>query len=142
LRGSLEHYAAEFERRFAIKVDLAFSGSPSELTADSAVALFRIVQESLTNVARHAQAHHVSIVLSVNGDDQDHLGEQTLVIEDDGLGFDVKETLSRRAEKGNLGIFGIEERIRLLGGSCQIESTPGQGTALYVRIPREARSNG
>ncbi len=141
LRGSLEHYAAEFERRFAIKVDLAFSGSSAELTAESAIALFRIVQESLTNVARHAKAHHVSIVLSVNSGAQSQFGEQTLVIEDDGIGFDVEETLSRRAEKGSLGIFGIQERVRLLGGSCQVESTPGQGTALYVRIPREARGN-
>ena len=133
LKGSLEHYAAEFERRFGIRVDLVCSGSPGELSAESAVALFRIVQESLTNVARHAQARHVSVVLSVND------AEQTLVIEDDGVGFDVEKILNHRAEQGNLGLFGIQERIRLVGGSCQIESTPGQGTALYVRIPREAR---
>ena len=133
LKGSLEHYATEFERRFGIRVDLVCSGSPSELSAESAVALFRIVQESLTNVARHAQARHVSVVLSVND------AEQTLVIEDDGVGFDVEKILNHRAEQGNLGLFGIQERIRLVGGSCQIESTPGQGTALYVRIPREAR---
>ncbi len=136
LKGSLEHYAAEFERRFGIRVDLVFSGSPAELSAESAITLFRIVQECLTNVARHAQALRVSIVLSVND------VEQTLVIEDDGVGFDVAETLNRRAEKGNLGIFGVQERVRLVGGTCQIESSPGQGTALYVRIPRGARANG
>ncbi len=133
LKGSLEHYVAEFQRRFGIPVDLAFSGSSAQLSAESAITLFRIIQESLTNVARHAQAHHVSVVLSINAE------EQTLVVEDDGIGFDVDETMNHRAERNNLGIFGIQERVRLLGGSCQIESSRGQGTSLYVRLPTEAR---
>lgn len=132
LKGSLEHYVAEFQRRFGIPVDLAFSGSSAQLSAESAITLFRIIQESLTNVARHAQAHHVSIVLSISAEGQ------TVVVEDDGVGFDVEETMSHRAERGNLGIFGIQERVRLLGGSCEIESSPGQGTSLYVRLPMEA----
>lgn len=136
LKGSLERYAAEFERRFGIIVDLAFSGSTSDLGPEVASTLFRIAQESLTNVARHSQARHVSMVLSATGD------ELMLAVEDDGLGFNVEEVLSRRIEENKFGLFGIEERVRLLGGHCQIESSPGQGTALYVRIPREASAHG
>jgi signal transduction histidine kinase len=89
------------------------------------ITLYRIAQEALTNVAKHAQASVVSITVGRQGDDV------RMVIEDDGRGFD-------RTAVGvlpGLGIVGISERAELLGGSLTFESAPTRGTAMFVQIP-------
>jgi len=88
--------------------------------------MYRILQEALTNVARHAQARTVAVVLK---------HEKTvleLVIQDDGVGFDPAAVLS---EASGLGLHGMQERVALLGGSVQIESRRGHGTVIRARIP-------
>jgi signal transduction histidine kinase len=86
-------------------------------------ALYRIVQESLTNVVKHARASHVSIALT-----RMH-GSVKAVIEDDGQGFDPG------SPDGGHGLVGMRERIALLGGRLQVESSPGAGTTIAVDVP-------
>lgn len=89
------------------------------------VAIFRIVQESLTNVTRHAEASHVEVTLSQNAED--------LIVEvrDDGKGFDSADA----AGKKSFGLLGMRERAAVLGGGINITSAPHQGTVVRVHIP-------
>ena len=89
--------------------------------------MYRIVQEALTNVVKHANASHVSVVLSCEGD------KLSVVVEDDGCGFDTNTKLQEAGDR--LGLFGMEERAQLVGGSLTVEASPGQGTAVYLRVP-------
>jgi len=84
--------------------------------------IFRVAQESMTNIARHGEASHASVVVSV------HAGRVRLVVEDDGRGFDPSAPTSR------FGLAGIRERVEMLGGTLRIESAPGTGTAVVVDL--------
>jgi signal transduction histidine kinase len=88
------------------------------------VGLYRIAQEALSNIVRHAQAAQVWLRLAVSPEDV------SLVIEDDGQGFDPAEVVKNR-----YGLVGLNERVNLLGGRLQIESAPGTGTRLVVTVP-------
>jgi PAS domain S-box-containing protein len=103
-------------------------GDSPRLRGEIESHLYRIVQEALNNVSRHAHAKRVSVLLERRGDDV------TLIIEDDGRGFDV-EAVRRAAKGAGLGLIGIQERAASLGGQVEYESTPGRGTTLFVRIP-------
>jgi signal transduction histidine kinase len=83
------------------------------------------VQEALTNVARHAQASHVGVLLECRG------GRLVVIVEDDGVGCDPQTAL----QSGRLGLLGMRERAEMLGGSLELESTPGAGTTLFVEVP-------
>ena len=115
-------------RRFAaqtgIKADLSASGEPSTLAPDEEIAVFRIAQEALANVARHADASAVSVDLRT-GD-----GGTSLVVRDDGRGFEP-----HRSNGHGLGLGGMAERARLVGGELTIDSRPGLGTELSLRVP-------
>jgi signal transduction histidine kinase len=91
------------------------------------VTLFRIAQEAITNIIRHARASTASVIL------MRRRGEVTLLVEDDGCGFELAPTL-HQIDK-SLGLTGMQERAALIGGQCEIRSTPGTGTTLRVRIP-------
>jgi PAS domain S-box-containing protein len=94
---------------------------------------FRIVQEALTNVARHARAQHVWV------EARQHDGSLSLSIRDDGVGFDVPATLERARQGASLGLLSMEERLRLVGGQMEIVTEPGHGTEIRARFPlREA----
>jgi signal transduction histidine kinase len=88
-------------------------------------ALYRVVQEALTNVARHAGARVVSLVI------QEQDGCALAVVEDDGAGFDAEAA----AAAGRLGLLGMRERMTLLGGVLEVESRPGAGTTVIARVP-------
>jgi len=92
-------------------------------------ALYRIAQEALTNVARHAGASTVSVVLEAGG------GSVTLIVEDDGRGLDVATCMSGTRDERCLGLFGMRERATLLGGTLTIESIRGGGTTIFVELP-------
>jgi two-component system sensor histidine kinase UhpB len=94
-------------------------------------ALYRIIQEALTNVVRHAQASNVRIQLTRDSKGVLHCG-----IHDDGVGFDVLALLSHKAW-GGLGLIGIRERLNAVGGTLKIRSEPGWGTELRIEIPPE-----
>jgi signal transduction histidine kinase len=95
------------------------------LSIDVETALFRIVQESLTNVALHAQATRVDVLLSL------HNQHVVTIVEDDGVGF----LESSSGLEDHLGLFGMRERIEMLGGTFIIESSPGKGTTVKAEVP-------
>jgi signal transduction histidine kinase len=118
-------------QRFGLAVTLTCSVS-QRLPAPIETTLYRVVQESLTNVAKHAQATQVEVRLSHEGD---------LVrasIRDNGVGFDLNEVLARKGTRG-LGLLGIQERIESVGGRLSIQSQPGKGTELLIHIPWGAK---
>ncbi|BAW02501.1 integral membrane sensor signal transduction histidine kinase [Thermus thermophilus] len=121
LEAALRRMVEEFAERTGLRANL-FCQLPERLPESHEIVLYRVVQEALTNVARHARAQEVSVVL------RREEGGVSLVVEDDGQGF------SPRVRPG-LGLLGIRERVELLGGSFQVESLEGQGTTLYVRLP-------
>ena len=92
-------------------------------------ALFRIAQEGINNIAQHAAAHQAWVRLNC------HNGQVTLTVEDDGRGFDVDKMIGPGGEQGHLGLFGIQERVLLLGGTFSVDSAQGHGTRLIVTVP-------
>jgi len=130
LLAGLRHHVGRFEHRFRLPVDLQVLGLEGHrLPPEAETALYRIVQEALTNVARHAQAHNVSVLLERRS------SSVMLIVEDDGIGFDVTSVMGSRLHEKNLGLYGMRERASLLGGTLTVESTPGTGTAVFVEIP-------
>ena len=119
-----------FERRVDMEVTLDVSGSFDSLTASQRIAIYQIVQEGLANVRNHSGANEVVVRVRSRED----AIEAEIV--DDGKGFSVEETLIRAAKRGRLGLVGIGERIRLLGGTFDVQSKPGGPTALSLRLPR------
>jgi signal transduction histidine kinase len=104
----------------------------TELAEPQASALFRILQESLTNVTRHAQASRVDVRLEHSDN------EAILRVSDDGIGIDQ----AARPKPGSFGLRGINERLLLLGGSIVISGEPGRGTTIVARVPLGAPSAG
>ncbi|HEV8310889.1 MAG TPA: GAF domain-containing protein [Methylomirabilota bacterium] len=130
LVAALEHHAAEYTQAHGIVVDVEAWGLDGQrLPAPVERALYRILQEALTNAARHARAQKVSVVI------QRHPAWVQVIVADDGCGFDVEAALRAAGAAGRLGLHGMRERAALLEGSVTIESTPGEGTTVYVRVP-------
>lgn len=125
LSAALEWQAQEFESRTGISCDLSLPQHPLALDLERATAIFRIFQESLTNVARHAHASRVDARVEVQGN------QLVLVVHDNGRGFDPTEIKTRRS----LGLIGMQERALLLKGELQIDGIPGSGTTLTLWIP-------
>lgn len=119
----------------------ARAGIESRFDADSqqvapgyaqATAAFRVTQEALTNVVRHAGASRVAVRLYRND------GELVVAVEDDGRAFDTEAALARAAKGGSIGLLGMQERVNLAGGWLKIESQPGQGTRITAGFPGDA----
>ncbi|MAU10605.1 MAG: hypothetical protein CL607_12335 [Anaerolineaceae bacterium] len=127
LAPTLEWYIKACQQKYGLDISHQFTLAPSErLPRDIELILYRVAQEALTNIARHARANRAWIHLEQVGD------LVRLRIEDDGCGFDVETTLN--AHDRNLGLLGIQERVGLLGGKLHLESAPGQGTCLQVEV--------
>jgi two-component system sensor histidine kinase UhpB len=133
LVAALEWYSREFAQRIGGAVDLHVEGLAGRLHPEVELVVYRVVQEALTNIARHAGASRVDVTLRF-GDDA-----VEVAVEDDGRGFDVAEATSNR-ERG-LGLFGMRERVELIGGSISIDSQVGQGTRIRVEVPHTAWSD-
>jgi signal transduction histidine kinase len=118
-----------FCARTEIPVALEATGDFSELTASQRIALLRVVQEALSNAGEHSGAGTIRV--SVVRQD----GHTTAEIADDGCGFDVERTLADAAQSGRLGLLGMSERIRLLGGMFDVESRPGGPTVVHAALP-------
>ena len=125
LEGALRQYVESVAAQSGLKVEFE-AVHLQRLPLEMETALYRIAQEALTNVARHAQATRVDVLLM-----QDD-GQITLIVEDDGVGFDP----ASHDAAGRLGLLGIRERTELLGGTLVIESAPGAGVTLRVQVPR------
>jgi signal transduction histidine kinase len=130
LSAALSHTLARWSEHTGVPVEFRDDGRDEPpLPSYVETALYRIVQEGLTNVARHAAARRVSLILTRRAD------TLSLILEDDGHGFDVEAALRAPSEAGGLGLVGMQERAALVGGTVTIESSPGRGTSLFVRVP-------
>jgi signal transduction histidine kinase len=126
----LRHLIDNFENRGNLPVTFEFRGDFEGMTASQRIALYRIVQEGLANIRKHSDATKARVTL---------FAAQTAIelqIVDDGKGFCVDQTLIRAAKGGRLGLVGIGERIRMLGGTFDVESGPGGPTTLSLVLPR------
>ncbi len=127
---ALTRYTQDYGARHHVPVDFQTVGLNGErLSPPIETALYRIVQEALTNVAKYAQARHVSVLLEKRSD------QISAIVEDDGRGFDVESALSSATLNRRLGLYGMQERAALCGGTVTIESQAGGGTSVFVRIP-------
>jgi len=132
LLEALEFYADTRLRPSGIQVVCETVGTNGRLPPELETALFRVAQEAMSNIARHAQAENVSLTLEF----QD--GFVAIDIEDDGRGFDVEATLARRQDGAPFGLMGMRERADLLKGTLVVESRPGEGTCVRVRVPLQS----
>lgn len=124
LAPAIEWQAREFARRSGVPVTVQLDGALNELPDSHRTCIYRVVQEALTNCARHA--HATEIRITVHGD----ANAVTMTIQDNGLGFSTAESRGK-----GLGLIGVEERVRELGGQVAVVSHPGKGTVLTAEIP-------
>ena len=129
LEAALSSYAEEWAGQHGVTVDVHAAANGQRFPAPVESAIYRIVQEALTNVARHSGATHVSVVVERRN------GQVHAIVEDNGRGFDTRNVAASATPDGGLGLLGIRERVALLGGAMEIESRPGAGTTLFVRLP-------
>jgi len=127
LPAALRWYAGEVQSRAPLAVSVEVVGEPRPIPSAVKTALFRVVQEALTNVIKHAQAENVRVRLSYDD------GTVSALIEDDGQGFDPGRLAFTR--RPSWGLLGMQERASLLGGQFTLQSSPGQGTCVEVIIP-------
>lgn len=127
LLAAVEWQLEDFGKRSGIAVQVNCLKEEPALPDAVKIGLFRIIQESLTNVARYAQAKNLSVQMKYQNDDL------VLTIRDDGIGFDK----TKIASKKTLGILGMRERTTMMGGSYEIISEPGEGTTVIVKVPVE-----
>jgi PAS domain S-box-containing protein len=125
LESALGQLVSEWSARVGVRADFHASGvEPGRLPPEVETAVYRVVQEALTNVVKHAKATLVSVVVTRPD------GFVSVAVEDDGVGFDPDAS-----PKGRLGLVGMRERVEVFGGTIDIESSPGSGTTVLVQIP-------
>ena len=130
LLAALERVTEEWSKRFNIPCEFEVNGAfNGQIEPEVAIGVFRIVQESLTNIAKHARATHARVTV------QQENGELVVTVEDNGVGFRVKDVMRHPDENKRLGLLGMMERAAMLSGKLDIESKPGKGTKVQLRIP-------
>ena len=133
LLPALRWYVKEYQQKCGVEVDFSASGLKERLPADTETALYRVIQESLTNTAKHAHAKKAWVTLA------EESGTARARVRDDGQGFDAPAVLRTPWQDRGLGLAGMQERVALLNGDIQIESQPGHGTTIEISIPVPAR---
>lgn len=129
LRHAVLSLADTFEKRYGIQCEVRCPEPEFSPPRTLAAMIYRVIQESLTNVARHADADHVELVGTVGN------GWVEITIADNGIGFDLKSAL----EGGTYGLFGMQERVNAIGGELLIDSCMDQGTSITIRLPWEGQ---
>lgn len=124
---ALDQFTKSFAMESRLQIHFRANGlqETDRLPIDMETTLYRIVQESLTNILRHAKASHADVILEYRDD------SLILIVEDNGIGFDAELPHLNT----HVGLLGIQERAEMLGGKLTIESVPGQGTTLVVEVP-------
>jgi signal transduction histidine kinase len=129
LYSAIRWFARSNLEKASVKVEFCAAKEEMRLPPHIETMLFRIAQEAISNILRHANASKVSIRLW-NAEEQ-----VWLEIKDDGCGFDIEKTAKGAVDRKQLGLLGVEERVSLVGGAVKVESAEGSGTCLQVRIP-------
>jgi signal transduction histidine kinase len=125
---ALHSYMTGFTKATGIRVSLTAFAGVKELNSAKRTALYRVAQEALTNIARHAQASRGEVIIERLANDV------RMQIKDNGKSFDVERVLrSKRIRR--LGLLGMRERVEMIGGRFMVESAPGQGTTIQAQIP-------
>jgi two-component system sensor histidine kinase UhpB len=135
LVAALQWYVQEFEKRRAIRTEFAIRGQRARLPAEYEIVLFRIVQEALTNIAKHAEATQAEVKLEFSP------AQVMVIISDNGRGFDPTDVLYDQKPQAGWGLLGIQERALLLGGQCEFDSQLGQGTRIRISVPLLKEAN-
>ncbi|HEX9269089.1 MAG TPA: sensor histidine kinase [Candidatus Limnocylindria bacterium] len=126
LSGAIRNYASEYQQRYGLRVDCHLDAADTGLQPMQELAIYRVMQEALQNVHKHAQAATVGIVWQRSRD------SWVLHCTDDGSGFDLVKVARRHK---SVGLLSMRERAELIGGRLQVQSTPGQGTAVTLLLP-------
>jgi signal transduction histidine kinase len=129
LAPALEMLARDAGQELGISVTFESEGTPRRLSPEAELAVYRIVQQALSNIGRHAKAKGAWVTLTFRPD------RLTTLVRDDGLGFEVPDRLTDLGGRGHFGLMGMKERAELAGGSLSIRSSPGSGTQVGVDIP-------
>lgn len=129
LAAALKWYVQSYQQRRSLPSELIVQGEPVRLPAEYETVLFRITQEALTNIAKHARASRVVVTLQFTP------GLVSLAVEDNGRGFDPDQALQRTSRGAGWGLLGMRERAGLIGGQVSIDSSPGQGARIQVTVP-------
>jgi PAS domain S-box-containing protein len=135
LEATVQQLVADWSARTGVPADFQAINCEDRVPPEVETALYRVVQEALTNIAKHAGAGHVSVVLTYRRE------VVAALVEDDGVGFDVERATQPpaparpNAGRGRLGLLGMRERVALVGGVLEIESIPERGTTIIARIP-------
>lgn len=136
IRNGLQSFLEDWSAQSGIDFEFECTDDfPTSVPAHLEIGLYRLVVASLANVAKHSQAHHVSVVLGRTR------GILYAIVEDNGIGFSVPNVLHRPGARRRSGTVIMEHRARQLSGSCTWESAPGKGTAVYIRIPFDAAAD-
>jgi two-component system sensor histidine kinase DegS len=131
LPTTLKEYFNEYEAKYNFYIDYVVFGQQRQYDLALEVGLFRLVQEAITNVRKHAGVNKAVVKLEDNG------SNLTLVIRDEGCGFDLEE-IDKQQE--SYGILGMKERVQLFGGQLEILSHPGEGTQIIIKVPLEGEA--
>ncbi len=131
LLPALRRYVRTFQEEHGIQVELSTGVEGRELPNHIEVTIFRLIQEALSNAARHAQAANIRVSLNLQGD------TVTARVRDDGRGFDVEGALAAAQERKTLGLVTMQERAMMLGGSVSFDSQPGRGTTVTIELPAD-----
>jgi two-component system, chemotaxis family, sensor kinase Cph1 len=129
LEAAMANYLEKWRERFDSNVDFLANLQGRRVSAPVEITLYRVLQEAMTNIAKHANAKRVGVVLEANA------FEVRLVVEDNGNGFGRDDSCVSVGRSNGFGLLGIRERLALVGGSLIIETAPNCGTALFCRIP-------
>ena len=130
LLAALKWYASQRARRSGLKIDVIGNDQAPRPALEVEMALFRIAQEALNNIIKHAKAHTASVMVDSNGDGQ----AIRMAIRDDGIGFETKRSSSHHKKPSGLGIIAMQERISAFGGTLKVESSRGHGSTIIVEV--------
>ena len=137
LAYTVQEYCEEFAGKNSLKVDFFSVGMDDlELDFDTEIAFYRLVQEGLTNIRKHANASQVNVRLSAS------FSHIMLHIEDNGKGFEVNNRLAAALNERRMGIWSMEQRVAFLNGEMKIESDPMRGTRILIKVPHREETNG
>jgi PAS domain S-box-containing protein len=129
LEPALEWLTDDMEKQWGVETNVKVLGIPQRLEPEAEVTLFRIVQESLSNIRKHAQASRAQVTVEFG---EDKIG---VTITDNGKGFKLPETLDDLSRSGKLGLIGMQERVKLFNGELRVQSELGKGTTIIAEAP-------
>jgi len=128
LAPAIKRYLSEYKEQYGVQIEFLFIGQQQRLESSIEVALFRIIQEAVNNVRKHAKARNATVKIEM-------LPEKVNInIKDDGIGFDLSKVMTDK-ERDGYGLIGIRERVQLLEGEFNISTAPGRGTSIGISVP-------